>query len=349
MLSVALVVAGTMVDVSDAHQAPVHTHQQLVPIPKYRARSGQVVVSLAQRLITSFDAKAQQAFLFDWDAGERTEWSNLPAGFFTRPGISIGEMSDAQRALLFDFLSASLGEKGYGRLTDVLAAEAFLSQAPGAERNGWFPENYWISFYGTPSGRDLWGWSFGGHHLALNISFNKGQISTISPSFVGTEPAIFRLDGAEYEAVVDMHRAGHAVYQTLDDDQKEQADAGSVPGDVQAGPGDDGYIPHRIGMSASEMSAPQRAALLNAIQMWVEIQPERNAAARMQEIEAQLDQVHFAWRGTDEVNTPVYMRIQGPTLIIELVSTGGNVGRNARGLGHYHTIYRDPTYEYGRR
>ena len=34
------------------------------------------------------------------------------------------------------------------------------------------------------------------------------------------------------------------------------------------------------------------------------------------------------------------MRIQGPTLIIELASRGSS-------LGHYHTIYRDPTLEYG--
>ena len=34
------------------------------------------------------------------------------------------------------------------------------------------------------------------------------------------------------------------------------------------------------------------------------------------------------------------MRIQGPALIIEFVSTGGDPG-------HYHTIYRNPTLEHG--
>ncbi|WP_420006290.1 DUF3500 domain-containing protein [Arenibacterium sp. LLYu02] len=309
---------------------------------------GQSAIATAQRLIASFDPGARSELLFDWDARERTRWSNLPAGFFTRPGLSIGDMSDDQRGLLFEFLSTSLGEQGYRRLSNVLAAEAFLSQAPNAARNGWYPENYWISFYGLPSDGGDWGWSFGGHHLGLNLSFRDGQVSTMSPSFVGTEPAIFRLDGVEYESVVDMHHAGHAAFLTLDPDQRELADAGRVPRDVITGPGDDGLVPQRIGISASEMSPAQRTALLAVVRLWVEIQPEGNASVRMKAIEAELDQVHFAWHGSGEVNTPVYMRIQGPSLIIELVSNGDNVGENARGRGHYHTIYRDPTFEYGR-
>ena len=49
----------------------------------------------------------------------------------------------------------------------------------------------------------------------------------------------------------------------------------------------------------------------------------------MAQIETELDQTNFAWAGSNEVNTPTYMIIQGPTLIIELLSTGGNVSRNA--------------------
>ena len=83
--------------------------------------------------------------------------------------------------------------------------------------------------------------------------------------------------------------------------------------------------------------------MLDAIREWVSIQPKENADRRMREIESQLDQTSFAWIGTTEVNTPSYFRIQGPTLIIELLSTEGNIGQSAKGLGHYHTIYRNPT------
>lgn len=335
-----------------AHETQPHTHQQLVPIPDYAPRNGfatgEAAFRTAQQFLSSLSTEAKSQMIFPWMADERTQWSNLPGGFFTRPGLSIGEMSDAQRHDLFAFLSASLGQDGYERLSEVLSAEAFLSQAPRAARNGWFPENYWISFYGTPSETGEWGWSFGGHHLALNISIRNGQVFTMSPTFVGTEPAVYRLNGVDHEAIVDMHRAGYATFQALTQDQQHHADAGRIPRDVQAGPGDDGYIPRRIGLAVSEMSAPQQELLLNTIRMWVSIQPDENAVPRMREIASQLDQTHFAWRGNDQVNTPTYMRIQGPSLIIELLSTGGNVGRNAKGLGHYHTIYRNPNTEYGR-
>ena len=87
------------------------------------------------------------------------------------------------------------------------------------------------------------------------------------------------------------------------------------------------------------MTATQKALLLAAIERWVLIQPAENAVRRMAEIADDLDRTYFAWSGTDKVNRRAYIRIQGPTLIIELVSRGR--------LGHYHTINRIPTLEYG--
>lgn len=169
----------------------------------------------------------------------------------------------------------------------------------------------------------------------------------MSPSFIGTEPAVFTINGVDYEAVRDMHLAGYAVFTALNAAQQMAADAGDIPEDVLTGPGQDGTIPPVIGISASELDADQRALLLAAINEWVSVQPNENAVPRMAELEEGLDKISFAWAGTDEVNTPTYLRIQGPTLIIEMLSTGGNVGDSAQGAGHYHTMYRNPTTEYG--
>ena len=102
----------------------------------------------------------------------------------------------------------------------------------------------------------------------------------------------------------------------------------------------DGFVPPTIGLVASKMTANQKTLLLAAIDRWVSIQPPGDAARRMAELEADLDRTYFAWTGTHDENARAYMRIQGPTLIIELVSRGGI-------LGHNHTIYREPTLEYG--
>lgn len=334
-----------------AHEAPTHEHAELVPIPAYELPYGQAggsaALEAATALLATFDEEAKARFMFAMDAPERTNWSNLPAGLVRRSGISIGELSDDQRVLLFDFLASSLGEEGYLSVTEVIAAEAFLSTDRRAERLQWAPENYWLSFYGTPSAEEAWAWQLGGHHLALNISIEGNRVETMSPSFIGTEPAVFTLNGIDYEAVRDMHLAGYAVFTALDPEQQVQADAGDVPEDVLTGPGKDGTVPEVIGLSAAVMTDTQQQLLLAAIREWVSVQPTENAEPRMAELFEGVGQLSFAWTGTDEVNTPTYMRIQGPTLIIEMLSTGGNVGSSAVGQGHYHTIYRNPTNDYG--
>lgn len=334
-----------------AHDAPVHEHTQLVPIPAYSQpygeASGAAVLQAVEALLAALDDGQRVQVMFDLDASERAGWSNLPAGIVERTGLSVGEMSDEQRGLLFDFLAPSLSEEGYESVQEVMAAEAFLSTDRRAERLQWAPENYWLSIYGTPSADAPWGWQFGGHHLGLNLSIEGNRVETMSPSFVGTEPAVFTYDGVEYEAVLDMHRAGYAVFTALDTEQQSAADAGEIPEDVLTGPGQDGTIPPVIGLSAADMTPEQQTLLVAAIAEWVTIQPDENAKQRMQEIEVGLDDLTYAWRGNDEVNTPTYMRIQGPDLIIELLSTGGNVGENASGQGHYHTMYRNTMREYG--
>lgn len=349
--TVILVLALVLADSVAAHKAPTHKHAQLIPIPAYRQPYGeagaQASRQAAKAFLATFDEAARDQFMFTLNAAERAGWSNLPAGIVDRTGIAVAELSDVQRDLLFDFLASSLSEEGYRKVMDIMAAEAFLSNDRRARRLKWDPQNYWISFYGTPSTDTPWGWQYGGHHLVLNISVENNRVETMSPSFVGTEPAVFSLNGVDYVSMVDMHRAGYAVYSALDAEQRAVADAERVPRDVQTGPGKDGAIPPVIGISASKLRNEQRALMLSAIRKWVAIQPSENAVPRMAQIESELDQTHFAWIGDSTLNTPAYMRIQGPTLIIELLSTGGNVGENASGKGHYHSIYRNPAMEYG--
>jgi hypothetical protein len=82
---------------------------------------------------------------------------------------------------------------------------------------------------------------------------------------------------------------------------------------------------------------------------WTGIVHESAAAARMAEIRAGLDSTWFAWSGptTHEEGRSgtSYYRIQGPNLVIEFAPQrmGGDPTM------HIHTIYRDPTNDYGRK
>ncbi len=67
----------------------------------------------------------------------------------------------------------------------------------------------------------------------------------------------------------------------------------------------------------------------------------------MAEIKADLDDTYFGWSGptTHEPgkNGSAYYRIQGPKVIIEFSPQG--VGGDS--TMHVHTMYRDPTNDYG--
>jgi hypothetical protein len=69
----------------------------------------------------------------------------------------------------------------------------------------------------------------------------------------------------------------------------------------------------------------------------------------MAEVKADLNETWFAWSGPANVvvgtNIFAYYRIQGPHLVIEYAPQGlGGDPSN-----HVHTMYRDPTNDYGRK
>jgi hypothetical protein len=80
--------------------------------------------------------------------------------------------------------------------------------------------------------------------------------------------------------------------------------------------------------------------LLDLAHEWVGILNDGAANAKMAEIKANLPRTYFAWSGATKNGGLAYFRIQGPTVIIEYAPQQGD-------LDHIHTIYRDPTNDYG--
>ena len=116
------------------------------------------------------------------------------------------------------------------------------------------------------------------------------------------------------------------------------------PQEVWTGAEKDGFILAQEGAKVSGWSESHRKSLLDVIDLWLGMVDDESSRARLAEIVADLDDTYFAWNGDAEGGGSVYYRIQGPVLVIELSSQGA-VG----GGGHYHSIYRDPTNEYGSR
>ena len=149
-----------------AHEAPTHAHVDIAPIPSYNRPTGGASAAASLKslktLLDSFSTEQRDSFIFDLNSNAHSEWSNLPASFKERSGISMKDMTDTQRQLTFNFLAASLDELGYRRIAEVMAAEGVLSKADQSliKRYGWDPENYYFAVFGKPAATGQWGWQF---------------------------------------------------------------------------------------------------------------------------------------------------------------------------------------------
>ena len=300
----------------------------------------------AQAFLETLSDEQREEAVLEFNDPDRANWSNLPAGMldFERNGVRLGDLDQVQVHAMGDFLGEALSEKGVALLEGIVRAESVLEDSSRASRMGWDDENYWLAFFGEPSDSHPWGWQYGGHHLAVNITVANGR-SFMSPTFLGIEPASYDDEGAIVQPMEEFVSGGLRMVRSLDSRLLESATVGNRPRGTVTGAGRDGVIPPLEGSPVTEWNQEDRNRLMETISAWTGIMPEPAADARLAEIEAEIDDLHFAWNGHTDGEDDIYYRIQGPSLIIEF-STRGNLGSDD---GHYHSIYRDPSNEYGSR
>ena len=207
---------------------------------------------------------------------------------------------------------------------------------------------YYISILGAPSEKNPWMLQFGGHHLALNITMD-GERGILTPTLTGAQPALYKVNGKTVRPLGQESDKALALLNALDENQRKQAILNYRVADLVLGPGQDGKTILPEGLKASNMNVAQRAMLLDVVAEWAGIVHESAAAARMSELKADINETWFAWSGPTTAaagsNITAYYRIQGPHLVIEYApqQLGGDPAL------HVHTMYRDPTNDYGRR
>src|SRR5207253_9812957 len=110
-----------------------------------------------------------------------------------RAGVSMGELSAAQRLAATALLSSALSRRGFDKVQEIVEADEVLKTSGGNNRM-FGKDLYYISILGTPSEKDPWMLQFGGHHLALNITI-AGERGILTPSLTGAHPALFPVNG----------------------------------------------------------------------------------------------------------------------------------------------------------
>jgi hypothetical protein len=306
------------------------------------------IVSAANTFLSTLDQKQRQSVLFAFDdEKQRARWSNLPTTMVPRAGLSLKELNPAQRSAALALVSSALSPKGFEKVQQIMEGDEVLKTSQG--NNPMFGKDlFYISILGTPSQKDPWMLQFGGHHLALNISV-AGERDVLTPTLTAAQPALYTLNGKTVRPLGQESDKAIALLNALDENQRKQAILSYVLADLVLGPGQDGKTIQPEGLKASAMNERQRAMLLDVISEWTSIARESAATSRMAEIKADIKETWFAWSGpitvTPGSNIAAYYRIQGPHLVIEYAPQrlGGDPAM------HVHTMYRDPTNDYGRR
>ena len=301
-------------------------------------------VEAANAFIGTLSGEQRAAAVLELGDSRRANWSNLPPGSvrFERNGVRIGDLDLEQIDAMHHFLASALSPTGYRTVLGIVRAEDALAESRASDCSRWSSDNYWLAFFGEPSERGAWGWQFGGHHLAVNVTVVGGR-SYLSPTFLGIEPSSYASGGFTVAPLDPFVEAGLALIKGLDGEARAQATIADRPGGMEAGAGRDGVIPEVEGAHVGDWSSEQQQVLLETIGLWVGLLDSQSAQARMDEVLSSLSSTRFAWNGDVRGGGPIYYRIQGPSLIIEFSTERGLGGGGA----HYHSIYRDPTNEYG--
>jgi len=302
-------------------------------------------VASANGFLSSLDDGQRSKVLFEFnDAAQRMKWSNLPTTIVPRAGLKMGDLSGPQRKAAMELLAATLSKRGYEKVLAIVEGDEQLRVASVGRPPMFGHDLYYISILGKPSLKDPWMLQFGGHHLGLNVTV-VGQDGILTPSHTGAQPAKYTVDGKTVRPLGAENDKAFALINALDEGQRKQAILNYKVANLVLGPGQDGKTIQPEGIKCSAMSAGQQAMLLDLVSEWAGLVHEQAAAVRMAEIKANVSETWFAWCGSTTNGMPAYYRIQGPTLVIEYAPQplGGDPTM------HIHTIYRDPTNDYGKK
>ena len=161
----------------------------------------------------------------------------------------------------------------------------------------------------------------------------------MAPSLPAAQPATFSWEGKTLRPLADENDKGFALINALDEKQRGQAILSYRVADLVLGATQDGKTIQPEGIRASALTAPQQAMLWDIAREWIGIAADGIAEPRMAEIKSHLNDTYFAWSGPTTNGSVAYFRVQGPTLVIEYAPQ--------KSVDHIHTIYRDPTNDYG--
>ena len=325
----------------------------LYPASQLRAQSNlpadehlaHAIAEAANGLVAALRPELRRQLEFTFDDPERKDWSNVPHFVHPRKGARIGEFNPEERPAAHRLLRTIFSSQGYYKALAIMERDEFLGEHSPPERFG--SEFYFLDVFGKPGVDEIWGVQLDGHHCAVNVTV-IGNAVTVTPAFLGAEPAIipsgrhagWQVLGGESTKAFELRNA-----LTLDE-ARHAVLADEVPKDIFTGPGREDALKTPAGVSS--LQGRQRDLLESLVEEYLGNIPPQVARDYRHAIQnAGFDTLHFAWMGSVEMSKPVYYRVHGPTLLIEYENMPPLNPASGTGANHVHSVLRVPGNDFG--
>jgi hypothetical protein len=266
------------------------------------------------------------------------EWTYLPGD---RPGLSLESLSEAQRRLVDEIIRARHSEPGGQQVIEAIARERHRRETvSGHPVPG---DRYWIRVIGQPGESRTWGWQLTGHHLAIHAMSGPGG-STLTPHFVGAEPAVVLDAAGDLQAPLGAEeRMAQQLVHSLDADQRAVAVASPVaPADILTRDdpvADPSVLPQ--GIERGDLTTEQQVLLDRLVRRHLgRAQASYAETCWSDEAATGLDRIRFAWCGDADLSGGRYYCVRASTFLIEYDNTQDDAN-------HAHSVWRHLRDDWG--
>lgn len=296
--------------------------------------------------------------LLTLDSPEREQWAYWPT---ERSGLSIDLMHAKHRVLMHELLWVLASNRGYHKLLNIMQLENVLQPTSGTG----FPrgvEDYSVTLFGEPSETVPWAWRFEGHHISLSVTVVPGEGFTVTPTFLGADPAdvtfgplagvrVLRVEedlGLELASSLTPAQLTAAIVKG--DPEFNRRGGFTYPDDTpwdliatnilrERGDWDSwktALTPD--GIAFQDLDGKQQAILLAILdEIFTTYRPEIADTYRRS---LDLPGLRFAWIGGRKKGEPHYYRIQTRDFLFEFDNVQGNAN-------HIHEVWRSRAGDFG--
>lgn len=302
--------------------------------------AAQEMTTAAQSWLDTLTPELRKNAVFDFNDKERANWHYVPK---TREGVSLADMNPAQRKLAKTLLASGLSEHGLVQAEAVIALENVLRVMEDAAYRD--DALYFFTVFGQPGPASTWGWRVEGHHLSVNFTVVDGRKISVTPNFMGANPAEVRRAGPQLgrRALAAEEDLGRALALSLDDAQRRRAIISDrAPSEILTGADKQAKPLEPTGLGYADMNPDQQARLKALVETYANrLRPELAATELKKISDSGWNRISFVWAGGLKPSQGHYYRIQSPDFVIEYDNT-------QNGANHIHTVWRVFAGDFGR-